>query len=236
MIDSGDYDDKRILGKSLVEIARAEKVVEPTNLVRAIYSSHSHGDHSGNHDLFPNAYWMIDAKDNLFDIIYGEDVKDAGKWQSHREAYINNIKRGITADRFTRYHSNKHNGLPEGLRIIDAPGHSKRHKAFAIEDKKIIVVNLETGEKYNTDKVIFAGDCICDEKYLKRLLLLDPEIRKTAVYGNAIPTEQWPEAKDDAERAVIDKNNMDSMEKILNEAVKGLLIFGHGGVYDLNSE
>ena len=233
MIDSGDHDDIDILRKSLVEIARAEKV-DPTKAVRAIYSSHAHGDHSGNHFLFPDAYWMIDAKDALFDVIYGKDVKDAGKWQGHRKAFIDNIKRGITADRFTRYNNNVHPGKPEGLRIIDTPGHDHVHKSFAIEDDEVVIRNLETGEEYVTPKAVFTGDCICDQRFLARFLIQNPEIKKTAIYGNAIPLDQWAPPKDQAERDMLDKQNLESMERLVKEGKEGLLIFGHGGVYDLN--
>ncbi|MBW2982299.1 MBL fold metallo-hydrolase [Candidatus Woesearchaeota archaeon] len=231
MIDSGDFDDRKILQKSLEKIAEQEGV-DPIKSVRSIYSSHAHGDHSGNHELFPEARWMIDAKDPLFDVIYGVDVEDAGKWAGHREVFKGNRDRGIIVDRFSRYADNDHPGKPQGLRIIDTPGHDHVHKSFAVEDDEVVVINLETGEEYMAPKVVFAGDCLCDERYLKRFLGENPE---TAIYGNVVPLDQWAPPKDQAERDMLDRQNLESMERLVQEGRNGLLIFGHGGVYDPNS-
>ncbi|MBW2977812.1 hypothetical protein KY331_03125 [Candidatus Woesearchaeota archaeon] len=231
MLDSGDHDDKGILLRSLDVIAKEENL-DPQNSVYAVYSSHAHGDHNGNHDLFPDAYWMIDAKDELFDVIYGVDVKDVGKWAGHREAFKGNRERGITADKFKRYVTNDHRGKPYRLRIIDTPGHDHVHKSFAIEDDEVVVINLETGEEQVTSKAVFTGDCLCDERYLKRFLSDNPE---TAIYGNAIPLEEWAPPRNQSERDMLDKQNLESMAKLVEEGRDGLLIFGHGGVFDLNS-
>lgn len=235
MIDTGDYDDRKTLENSLAKIESMENT-DPIKAVKAVYSSHAHGDHSGNNDLFPHATWMADNSDCLYDIIYGAEDTNL-KWEGHREAFKENRKRGVTNDKFTYYTDNEHESKPYGLTIIDTPGHDKVHKSFKIEDDKIEIINLETGESMKTDKALFTGDCLCDKRYLQRFMDPDPEVQKTAIYGNAVPLEQWSPAYDQQDRDRIDAQNLKSMGKIVEEMKKGAaLIFGHGGTFDYNSK
>lgn len=220
-LDTGDIDDRPILEKSLDMIEKDEKV-DPTKAV--IYHTHSHLDHNANNDLFMGSYWMVDVDDKLVEIALGE--KDSDAYNGFRALYGGHRERGIISDKFIRYSNDEHPGKPHGMRIINTPGHDFVHKAFAIEDKEVVVINLESGEEILTDKVIFAGDCLCDEQYLKRFL--DPELKETAIYGNAIPTSDWI-INDQGDRTRLDSQNLESMAKIVGE--KGLLIFGHGGMY-----
>lgn len=227
MIDTGDIDDREVLQNSLEKIEKEERV-DPIKSVKSIYHPHSHLDHNANNDLFPNAYWMVDEKDDLVELMMGEKDNDA--YNNFRQWYEGHRERGITSDKFTRYQSNDHAGKPEGLKLIDTPGHAKVHKTPIIKDKEIVIINLETGEETITDKITFTGDCLCDERYLNNFLSTDPNIEKTAIYGNAVPTEQWT-MNDEKLRNKLDAQNLKSMEKIVDEGRKGLFIFGHGGVY-----
>ncbi|PIN87341.1 hypothetical protein COV19_00470 [Candidatus Woesearchaeota archaeon CG10_big_fil_rev_8_21_14_0_10_44_13] len=233
MIDSGDFADREILGKSLETIAREERC-NPVKYVRSIYHGHSHPDHNGNNDMFRNSYWMADENDKLLDVVLGPN--DSKRFNNFRRFYEGHRQRDITSSKFIRYRTNHHAGRPLGLKIYDAEGHAPANKAFTIEDREgIVMVNLETGEEYRTGRIVFAGDSICDKRYLKMALKKDPEMQRAAVYGSNIPTKDW-QTDDVIERAALDQAALQSIMRIIEEARKGgLMVFGHGGVYDINA-
>ena len=235
MIDTGDYDDRSILEKSLEKIAKEEskKNIDAKKSVERIYHSHAHLDHVGNNDLFMGAKWMIDGRDRLAEVALGPD--DSEEYNGFRAFYDGHRQRGITSDKFTRYHNNKHTGKPKELTIKDATGHDIANKFFIIKDDDIAIINLETREEHKTDRIVFTGDAICDERYLKRAMHNDMDVKKTSVYGTKIPNEQWW-INDPVDRVWYDAMAYGSNMKIIEEAKKGgLMIFGHGGVYDINA-
>lgn len=231
MIDSGDVDDRSILEKSLAEISKEENI-SARHSVGRIYHSHLHPDHIGNNDAFPYANWMADARDPMLEVALGK--REYEQFDQLRFLYEGHRARGITSDKFLKYDGNKHKGKPSGLTIIDSPGHDVVNKSFHIKDDEIVVINLEIGEEHKANRIVFTSDSICDERYLQRALNEDFDVRKTAVYGNKIPTDQWWLTNDPAERARMDAQNIESNAQIIKAANKGgLIIFGHGGVYDI---
>jgi glyoxylase-like metal-dependent hydrolase (beta-lactamase superfamily II) len=231
MIDTGDYNDRGILEKSLDEIEKQEKV-GPVKAVKSIYHSHAHLDHNGNNDMFPHSYWMVPVDDGLVELMMGP--KDTDAYNGFRKWYDGHRERGIISSKFTRYADDLHPGKPKGLTIFDAPGHDVVHKAFIIQDDdEMVIINHETGEEIKTDRIVFVGDALCDQRYLDRALDSDPKVQRTAIYGNVIPTEQ-DILNDQALRNRLDDQNMASIRKIIEEARKGgLMIFGHGGICDI---
>lgn len=229
MIDTGDYDDRNTLERSLDLIEKEEKI-HPRTSVTSIYHTHSHLDHIGNNDLFPYSNWMVDQNDALVELMLGQ--KDTDAYKGFRKFYEDHRKRGITSDKFKAYESNNHANKPQGLTIVNTPGHERVHKGFLIDDDEVIVTNLETGDEYKTKGIVFTGDCLCDKRYLKRFLNPNPDVKKTAIYGNKIPTEDWVVPVGQADRNALDKQNLESMAKIVDAAKERLMIFGHGGVYN----
>lgn len=226
VLDTGDEADRGLLEESLSKIAKEEKI-DPAKSVRSVYNTHSHPDHNANHDLFKNAYWMVEQKDKVAQEMLSSDSANS---KDFRKFYDGHRKRGITYDKFTLYTNDNHYGKPDTLTIIDAPGHEKSNKAFAIEDDEVIVMNLETNEEHKTKKVVLTGDSICDERYLTRFTNADPAIKKTAVYGTKIPTEKYFATKDPVERNTLEQQNLNSIGKILDKAEGGVMIFSHGGL------
>lgn len=231
MIDSGDEADRATLEKSLNVIGKEEKN-HPMLDVRRIYHTHAHPDHIANNDWFRNAYWLFDAKNELLEFVIGHGIAK-GYNEKFKEYYLHHQRKRITAEKFLRYSVDDHPGRPKGLRILSTPGHDRMHKSFVItDDDEIVIVNCETGAEQKASRLVFAGDAICDERYLARALSSEPEVQKTAVYGNRIPTNDWVIC-DPVERAMRDEQNLQSIKRIIHEAKKGwLMVFGHGGVYD----
>ncbi len=219
VIDSGDEFDREILLKSLEDIARLEKI-DPVKRAGLVLVTHNHPDHNANHDIFKNSVWIAEKDDALVGLMLGRE--ENREYNDFRKMYACHRTRGITSDKFTP-RSKLHNGL----HIIETPGHEKKHAAYVIQDDEIVVINLETKAESKAKRLVYAGDCFCDERYFAKFQSGEKE---KAVYGNAIPTEQWifnnPE-----EREALDKQNTESMEKIVKSLRSGdALLFGHGGM------